>query len=169
MVIDRIANENSVLLKKPFFKKYKIGRGRIEGKEFILVKPLTFMNMSGTIFPELLKKFRISAGNLIVVCDNLDLPLGICRIKRKGSHGGHNGLRSIIDQIGSNDFLRLFVGIGRPKSKSDIVSYVLSRPDSSEFPLFLRGVERAAGAAVKLITRPPEEVMNECNRRVAST
>ncbi len=165
MVIEKIAKEHSIPMKKPFFRKYLMGKGRTENVEFVLVKPLTYMNSSGIIFPELFRRYSGSGDTVVVIVDNLDLPEGTCRIKKEGSPGTHNGLRSISAHLGHNRFLRLFVGIGRPEKKQDIISYVLSGPDIHHYPIFMRGIERASEAALKLVFRPLDEVMNEYNRR----
>ncbi len=165
MVIDSIAAKQSVRLKKPFLKRYKIGKGRIEGEEFALVQPLTYMNNSGSIFPGLLRTYGGEKSTVLVIVDNMDLPEGTCRIKKGGSSSTHNGLKSISTFCSHNHFLRLFVGIGKPEKRDDIISYVLSRPDPDHYLRMVRGVERAAEAALKLVHRPLEEVMNEYNQR----
>ncbi len=155
-------------MKKPFFKKYLIGKGQTENCEYILVKPLTYMNNSGIIFPGLLRRYTAPGDKVVVIVDNLDLPEGTCRIKKEGSPGTHNGLRSIVDNLGHNHFLRLFIGIGRPEKKEEIISYVLTDPDAHHYPLFTRGIDRAADAALKLVSHPLDEVMNEYNRRTSA-
>lgn len=148
--------------------KYRAGSGRIKGNEFALVQPLTFMNNSGVVVPMVLKKFNCPEDRMIVIVDNLDLPEGECRIKKQGSPGGHNGLRSIEAVLGRSSFPRLFVGIGRPEKKEEVISYVLSSPDTAAMPRFMKGVERAAEAALKLVYLPQVEVMNEYNRRTTA-
>lgn len=139
--------------------------GRIKGEDFILVQPLTFMNRSGMVIPSLFKKYHKVISRTVIIVDNLDLPEGTCRIKKRGSYSGHNGLKSILAYIESEDFIRLFIGIGRPAEKDQVISYVLSRPDDESYSKFMTGVERAAEAALKLVYMPIDEVLNVYNRR----
>ncbi len=134
-------------------------------ESFILVQPLTYMNNSGSVISDVLERYASPGDQLVVIVDNLDLPEGMCRIKKKGSDGGHNGLKSISENLGHNDYLRIFVGIDRPAEKEEIQSYVLSPPDVQHGTLFMHGVEKAAEAALKLLYRPLNEVMSEYNQR----
>jgi len=103
------------------------GKGIIENKNVILAEPLTFMNLSGVAVAALLKKYRIDSADLLIACDDLDLDFGVMRIRPSGSSGGHKGLSSIIDYLGSREFPRLRIGIGRQKeSRQDAAEYVLS-------------------------------------------
>lgn len=103
--------------------------------KLVLLKPMTFMNRSGLSVGGLLRYYKIKPEEMLVVHDELDLPEGIVKMKRDGGHAGHNGLRDIIAHIGSRDFYRLRIGIGRPVSGS-VADYVLSRPSSHAFELF---------------------------------
>ncbi|HID65408.1 MAG TPA: aminoacyl-tRNA hydrolase, partial [Aquificaceae bacterium] len=125
MVIDELVK--SLRAKKPSEEAlslvYKI---RIGGKEVFLAKPLTYMNNSGAAVYNLLEEYGLSPEQMIVIYDDLDLPLGTIRLRLKGSSGGHKGVESIIKYIGTQNFPRLRIGIGRPKKKEDVVKYVLS-------------------------------------------
>ena len=103
-----------------------IGTGNIDSGNVILAKPQTFMNESGRAVAALLRESYASADDLIVIHDELDLPLGTVRVKAGGGHGGHNGLRSLITELGSPDFVRVRIGIGRPEPGVDPADYVLS-------------------------------------------
>jgi len=166
LTIDSLSEKYSVRMKKPFFGRYLAGRLALGGNEAVLIKPLTFMNRSGIVFPRLMRKYGVGVESVVVICDNMDLPYGMCRVKKGGSHGGHNGLRSIVESIGDSGFIRIFVGIGRPSRRDEIVEYVLSSPPEDDFPVFMSGVEKAGSAAGMLLTNPLEEVMHEYNRRV---
>lgn len=98
------------------------------GSRLILLKPMTFMNRSGLSVGKLLRFYKFRPEEMLVVHDELDLPEGVFRLKRDGGHAGHNGLRDIIDHIGSRDFFRLRIGIGRPESGRSVADYVLSAP-----------------------------------------
>ena len=118
-VIDLLAKDNNVLLKKAFNKPFEQGRLKIKDEEILLIKPLTYMNASGDIFPY----FRNENITTVIVCvDNMDLDVGKARLKFGGSSAGHNGLKSIIAHYGNN-FYRLYIGVGRPNG--DVVSHVL--------------------------------------------
>jgi PTH1 family peptidyl-tRNA hydrolase len=127
--------------------------------------PLTFMNNSGSVATYALRQAKLSESNLVVVCDNLDLPPGSCRLKRGGGHAGHNGLKSVISHLGSTDFLRLYVGIGHPGKRSSVVDWVLGVPGEPEKGLIQDAVERAAAAIISLLTEQVEKVMNELNTK----
>lgn len=132
-----------------------------------LVKPLTFMNASGEILPAVLKRARATLAEVVVVCDSLDLPAGQCRLRTRGSAGGQKGLESIIRSAGTNEIVRLVIGIGRPAVRDDIVGYVLSRPREDERAALASAVEQAADALLRLPQHGAERVMNEINRKAA--
>jgi PTH1 family peptidyl-tRNA hydrolase len=163
--LDRLAEKGAHRFRKPIFANYSILPVSVEAGQFDLIKPLTYMNRSGAILSPLFKKTGLGLGNVLVICDHLDLPVGICRLKRKGSSGGHRGLQSIIDESGTEDFLRLYVGIGRPEDDTTIHDYVLGDPSQEEKLVLDAAVEKAAEAVLKLQKEPPEQVMNELNRR----
>ncbi len=165
MVIDELASCFSVKLKKPLFKNYSIARGVYQDKEIILIKPLTFMNRSGLILPNIAKNYIGSDSSLVIICDNMDLAYGECRVKTKGSKSGHNGMNSIIENYGSSEFIRIYIGISHHSEDGGVISHVLGKPDERDLPKFKEGVERGASAAVSLITTTVARVMNEYNRK----
>ena len=123
------------------------------------------MNRSGEIIPGLLKRAGIPLSNMVVVCDNLDLAAGICRLKRRGGDAGHNGLKSIISRIGSSEFPRLYIGVGHPGSRDGVVDWVLGEPDTQDAGKIDVSVQSAVSSVYKLLTGTVEQVMNELNRR----
>jgi peptidyl-tRNA hydrolase, PTH1 family len=126
--------------------------GRLAGASVIIIKPLTFMNESGSSVAGVSGYYRLGAGQLVVVHDELDLPFGTIRLKRDGGDNGHNGLRSITAHLGTRDYYRVRIGIGRPPGRMDPAAYVLrdfSAPERKELPLVL---ERAADAVEMLLT-----------------
>lgn len=127
------------------------------------------MNRSGEILPTLIRNIGspfVLSDHLIVICDTMDLPAGTTRIKRGGSSAGHNGMKSIIQNLGQSDFIRIYIGIGRPAAGVSVVDHVLSRPDEHDLIAFLEGIDRAYDAIIRLLEgHPIEEVMNVCNRR----
>ncbi len=103
---------------------------------------------------------------MLVVCDTLDLPPGVCRLKRKGSSAGHKGLSSIISRLGTGDFMRLYVGIGRPQGRQEnIISHVLGNPEGDEAVLIENAVQAASDSILKLSENEPEKVMNALNKK----
>ncbi|HOV65305.1 MAG TPA: hypothetical protein PLG43_15640, partial [Spirochaetia bacterium] len=97
--------------------------------------------------------------------DSIDLSPGVCRLKMRGGSGGHNGLKSVIQALGSEDFMRLCIGVGRPLSKEDVVRFVLEDPSDDEADLIQQGIDRAALGIIRLLTEPAEKVMHELNRK----
>lgn len=130
-----------------------------------LVKPLTYMNNSGSIFPEILTRTGADLQSILVVCDTIDLPVGQCRLKRKGSAAGQKGLASIIQRLGRQDFPRLFIGIGRPNDRSHVVDYVLSEPKGKEADTLEEALHIAADGVIRLQEEGLEKVMNVFNKR----
>jgi PTH1 family peptidyl-tRNA hydrolase len=128
----------------------------------LLVKPLTFMNLSGQAIGELARYFKIEVGDLIVVVDEADLPLGKLRARARGSAGGHNGLKSVIAHLG-NEFARLRIGVGRGGDQKNLADHVLSRFEKSESADVERMTARAADAAEMFITSGIGAVMNAFN------
>jgi peptidyl-tRNA hydrolase, PTH1 family len=133
------------------------------GKEVLLAKPQTFMNNSGEAAVCLLKKFEIGTQDLIVIYDDIDLPLGKIRIRSGGTSGGHHGIDSIIEHLGNPDFLRIRVGISGEKKPADAVRFVLSEFAKAEKPMLKESVIKAADAAVFLLSNTVEAAMNRFN------
>jgi PTH1 family peptidyl-tRNA hydrolase len=156
-----VARSLGVVLRRPWFRNYRLGRAAQGGRELRLVQPLTFMNRSGAIFPALRPP---TDGGLLVVCDTLDLPPGSCRLRRGGSSAGHKGLASIIAALGDSDFLRLYIGIGRPSRPEEVVDFVLGCPEGPEAELLARGERRAAEGVLALLSEEPAKVMNVLNQ-----
>jgi peptidyl-tRNA hydrolase, PTH1 family len=125
---------------------------------------LTFMNRCGQVVPGLLRT-RARGAFLVAVYDSLDLSTGNCRFRLRGSSGGHKGLASLIEALGSEEFPRLAVGIGRPPSKDQVIEYVLSEPSGAEAALFRASIAAAADAVLAYSRDGPGKVMNELHRR----
>ena len=140
--------------------KAMVSENNVNGEKVILLKPLTFMNLSGEAVARIMHSYNVSPEDMIVVCDDMDLPLGKLRIRRKGSGGGHNGLKNIIDCIKSDNFCRMRVGIGR---EEDTINYVLSRFSRSDRKVMEESFERAVCALEALLTETVDKVMNDYN------
>ncbi len=125
MAVNYFARKNGIRFDKKQAES-RTGTGKVAGIQVLLARPQTYMNHSGLAVSRLVKKFKIGHEDLLVVYDDLDLPLGKIRIREGGSTGGHNGIKSIINELGGQDFPRLRVGIGRPGAKeSDVIPYLL--------------------------------------------
>ncbi len=135
--------------------------------QHLLVKPLTYMNLSGRVLPYLFKKTSCTVEDLIVVVDNLDLPVGACRLKKGGGNAGHNGLKSIIQALGHNDFLRFYIGIGRPEHRTMVKSYVLQRFEEDELDPYQESLTKATESLLKLNKNNYLSIANEINRKIS--
>jgi PTH1 family peptidyl-tRNA hydrolase len=137
-----------------------------QGSELIeLAGTLDFMNVTGPPLKGLLREYQLSPDDLILVHDDLDLEPGRLRIKQSGGHGGHNGIRSVIDALGTSEFLRLKIGIGRPAPGQDSAEYVLEAVTDKEMEVIEPCLERAVDALEALIHRGTETAMNQFNVR----
>lgn len=125
-VIEELRKKYGLFLKKEKYLSCLSAKSSIAGAPLLLAMPLTFMNLSGSAVAGLLAKYRVALADLLVICDDIDLAFGRIKVRCLGSSGGHNGLKSIIDNLGSDKFARLRIGIGRPASlKTDMAEYVL--------------------------------------------
>ena len=139
--------------------------GRFRQKPLYLQQPLTFMNLSGEAVARAAGKLQLEPSEILIVSDDMDLPLGKLRLRRGGSDGGHNGLKSVISELGSADFLRLRLGIGRPEHRGEVVDHVLSAFTPEEQKLFDAELESAVKAVKLVLSVPLNMAMNEVNRR----
>jgi PTH1 family peptidyl-tRNA hydrolase len=127
-------------------------RAAWRGEPLYLVKPLSFMNVSGPVVAAALRRHRATAADLILVYDDIDLPLGTIRVRMKGSAGGHNGVRSIIEALGTSDIRRVKVGVGRPLRKEDVADHVLTTFEPEEQPAVEAAVAEAADRVLSMLT-----------------
>lgn len=139
------------------------GDGSIKGERILLVKPQTFMNLSGESVREIAEWYKLPVENIIVIYDDVDLPVGTVRIRPKGSSGTHNGMKSVIYQLQSDDFPRIRIGIGKAPGGWDLADYVLSRFSADETNDVRESIERAANAAAAIITDGVAAAMNLYN------
>jgi PTH1 family peptidyl-tRNA hydrolase len=143
----------------------RTGSGKIAGNEVVLAKPQTYMNQSGEAVSRLVKKFKISLDELIIIHDDLDLPLAKIRISHGSSSGGHKGINSIIQELGSQDFIRVRIGVGRPEkvSEDEIIAYVLSDFTSEQRKAITPIIPRVSEAILCLLTEGLVPAMNKFN------
>lgn len=165
-VVDTFAQAHQMAFRR-ILHQALIAEGRLAGQRVILAKPQTFMNLSGRSVRPLVSYYRVPLNRLLVVYDDMDLPLGALRLRPRGSPGGHNGMKSIVQALGTIEFPRLRIGIGRPPGHMSPVDYVLQnfRPDEEEI---LEGVlHRAAQAVCTFIEEGLEAAMNRFNAQPA--
>lgn len=136
-----------------------MARGRVHGHEVLLLKPQTFMNVSGRSVGALAQFYKIAPAEILVAHDELDLPPGVARLKLGGGHGGHNGLKDIIAHLGTKDFWRLRLGIGHPGERGEVANFVLNDPRREERELIEAAMEKAQGVAQLVIDGKIEAAM----------
>jgi PTH1 family peptidyl-tRNA hydrolase len=164
MLAERLASEAGIALKRKGHQGL-YGTGRIAGCEATILLPQTFMNLSGVSVGSACKSLGIAPGDLIVAHDDIDLPFGSLRIKVGGGHGGHNGIRSIRAALGTGDFIRVKLGVGRPHPGGDVAGYVLSPFSAVERSRLEDVLENSAKAVETIISQGTQQAMNEFNNR----
>ncbi len=162
-VVDALAKRHGFAAGRRF-ESAKVYRGNIKGREGVLVKPMTYMNLSGDAVAAVLGFHKATPADLIVVHDEMDFAPGQVRVKTSGGHGGHNGLRSIIAHAG-RDFARVRIGVGKPPSAALGATHVLSRFEATTRKLIDDAVEQAANAVELLLEQGAAAAMNRFNRR----
>lgn len=162
-VIDMLAKRHHIRVRE---NKYKAlcGNGVIEGQKVLLVKPQTFMNLSGESIGAILNFYKLQPETeLIVIYDDVSLEPGRLRIRKKGSAGGHNGIKNIISHVGTQEFQRIKVGVGEKPEGWDLADYVLSRPHKAERTLMKDAFEKACTALELMVQGKTDQAMNEFN------
>jgi len=164
MVVDRIAEKIGMAMRDEAAASV-IGEGRWRGRPLALAKPMTFMNRSGQAYQALRRRYGLTALDIIVIYDDISLPLGAIRLRQKGSAGGHNGVENIIDHLNSTDFPRLRVGVGDSFPRGGQVRYVLEPFLEEERPDVEKATEIAAEAALCFVRNGMLTAMNSYNKR----
>lgn len=162
--VDYLADRHGIYMGE---KKHKAltGKGVIGGEKVLLLKPQTFMNLSGESLRSAVDYYKATAQELIVIYDDISLEPGQLRIRLKGSAGGHNGIKNIIAHLGTQEFPRMKVGVGAKPPKMDLKDYVLSRFSKGEQEQMDQAFTEAAKAVAVMITEGPERAMNQFNTR----
>ena len=159
-VLEEIARRSSVEKEESRFDAI-IGHIRIGGEKVFLVKPLTYMNLSGKAVQPLMRWFKLDLSDLIVIYDDMDLPPGTLRLRAQGGSGGHKGMASIIERLGSQEFARIRIGIGRPDNEA--IDWVLGKFSPTEQKLMEEVIGQAAAAVECWVKQGIERAMNEYN------
>lgn len=161
-VVNLLAEEYDIDLSRTKFEAL-YGSGIIEGKKVILVKPQTYMNASGRSVIEFVKFYKLQLNDLIVIYDDMDIDISKIRIRKSGSPGGHNGMKSIVNILADDRFPRIRVGIGKPKVEEDYINYVIGAIPEDEEQELKKGVEKAKEAVKELLKNGIDSAMNKYN------
>ena len=163
MLVDKFAEKHNITLdKKKFNGVY--GKGKYKSNDILLLKPCSYMNRSGQPLRDISHYFNVDFCRIILVYDDLDLPPGKIRIRKQGGAGGHNGVKSVIASLGTNNIGRIKIGIGRPQLQKQVVSYVLHDFEKNEIEEIKNGIEKAAEAAEEIIINGYTACMNNFNK-----
>ena len=161
--IDTIASKYNIKLNKEKFKAV-YGEGFIAGEKVLLLKPQTYMNLSGESLRDFVNWYKVDTENIIIIYDDISLPVGKIRIRPKGSAGGHNGIKSIIFQLGTDVFPRIKIGVGAPQNIDyDLADYVLGKFSKDEIEILIKTVIRTTEAVETIIKHGTEKAMSGFN------
>jgi PTH1 family peptidyl-tRNA hydrolase len=165
LVVDKLAEQAGIRVTRPESKSY-VGLGKIAGNEVVLAKPQTMMNLSGLAVRELLGRAECEPSDVIVVCDDIALPWSMIRVRERGTAGGHNGLKSVIGQLGTKEFPRVRLGVRPEEFRGDLKEYVLRQIRRDEEDLVAEEIELGAEAVNVIVAEGVARAMNRFNRRV---
>lgn len=160
--INKIAQQYNIEINKNRFQGL-YESAVIEGQKIILVKPQTYMNLSGNCVKEIADFYKVQKEEILVIYDDMDIEPGKIKIRKKGSGGGHNGMKSIIQMLGTEEFPRIRIGIGRPEHNGDEINYVIGAIPEEEIPKLEEGVEKAKDAVIEILKNGIDSAMNKLN------
>ena len=163
-VVEQLASRSGIPLKKKGHQAF-YGAGRLTGQEVTLLQPQTFMNLSGASVGSACRSLGVAPGDLIVIHDDVDLDFGIMKIKSGGGHGGQNGIRHIREVLGTGDFVRVKVGVGRPVGDQDVSGHVLSRFNATERKSLDLLLSSVADAVETILDKGVLDAMNAFNNK----
>ena len=160
--INQIAKNNNIQITKNKFKGL-CESTIIQNQKLILLKPQTYMNLSGESVKEVAEFYNLKPEEIIVIYDDIDIEKGHIKIRKKGGAGSHNGMKSVVEELQSTDFARIRVGIGQPEFKSDMINYVIGKVSQEEQEILQQGVEKAAKAVEEILKNGIDRAMNKFN------
>ena len=160
--INKIAKQYGIEITKSKFKGL-YGIGEIEGEKVILLKPQTYMNLSGESIKEIIKFYKIGIEQLIVIYDDIDIAPGIIKIRKAGGPGTHNGMKSVVNELGTQNFKRVRVGIGMPENKQNLIEYVIGAIAEEDKEKLEKGTDLAKEAVIEIIKNGIDKAMNQFN------
>lgn len=163
-VINKLSEKYGIEVNKSKFKGL-VGNGIIEGEKVVLLKPQTFMNLSGESVIEAMNFYKIQKENLIIIYDDVDIEPGNIRIRKNGSAGSHNGMKSVIEHIKTEDFVRIRVGIGKPKEHIDMINHVIGHILEDELNTLDEGISAAKESVVEMLKNSIDSAMNKFNKK----
>ena len=161
-VINKIAKQCNIEVNKKKFDAL-CGDGIIENEKVVMLKPQTYMNLSGKSIIQAVNFYKIPMQNIIVIYDDIDIEPGLIRIRKKGSSGSHNGMKSVVAELQSEEFARIRVGIGKPQYPNDMINYVIGAVPEEELEKLNEGCEKAKDACLQIIKNGLDKAMNEFN------
>jgi PTH1 family peptidyl-tRNA hydrolase len=164
LAVDRLAERIGVRIRRPEGKSL-VGVGKLGGSGVVLAKPQTFMNASGLAVRQLVGRFEADPAEMVVIADDAALPQGALRIRERGSAGGHNGLKSLIGALGSDEFVRIRIGIGPAAPSEDLADHVLRPMSDRDLEQAVEAIDRAVEAVVTIFEKGVAAAMNRFNRR----
>ena len=160
--INELAKNNNINITKTKFKAL-YETGIIQNEKVILLKPQTYMNLSGESIKEICDFYNIEAKDIIVIYDDIDIEKGKIKLRKKGGPGSHNGMKSVVQELGTTEFPRVRVGIGQPEFKSDMINYVIGKVPEKEQKVLAEGVKKASEAVEEIIKNGIDIAMNKFN------
>ena len=160
--INKLANEYNIKINKNKFKGL-CGSGIIENENVILLKPQTYMNLSGESIKEAMAFYKIKSENIIVIYDDIDIEPGIIKIRKKGGPGGHNGMKSVISEIDTQNFPRIRIGIGKPENKGQLIEYVIGKMPQTDKDILEKATILGKEAILEIIKNGVDIAMNKFN------
>ena len=160
--INKLAKQYNIEISKTNFKG-QYGTGIIENEKVILLKPQTYMNLSGESVKEIINFYKINTDQLIIIYDDIDIEAGTIKLRKTGGPGNHNGMKSVINEIETQKFPRIRVGIGKPEHKGDLINYVIGKIPENEKEILDKGTTLAKDAIVEIIKNGIDIAMNKFN------
>ena len=162
MALDNFAEAHNLTFSK---NKYsgKVAEGIVNGEKVILLKPETFMNLSGKSVIELMNMLKLKSSEVLVISDDIDLQFADLRLRQNGSAGTHNGMKSVIQNLNTEDFIRVRVGIGTPENKEDIINYVIGQIPKKERDILNKSIEKAKDSVIEVLENGIDIAMNKFN------
>ena len=161
-VINKLSEKQNIKVNKSKFNSL-YGTGTIEGEKVILLKPQTYMNLSGEAVRDFKNFYKINSENIIVIYDDLDIEPGIIKIRKKGGPGTHNGMKSIVHEIQTEEFPRIRIGIGNPEFKNALINYILSKIPDEDYKVLETSIDQSVVAIEEILKSGIDNAMNKYN------
>lgn len=160
--VNKIAKMYQIEMKRKKFDAI-YGDGIIEGKKVMLIKPQTYMNLSGKALIQFIQFYQVALEDMVVIYDDMDIEPGEIKIRKKGGAGSHNGMKSVVSELQSEEFARIRVGIGKPERKEEMISYVIGSIPEEEKNILEEGTTKASKAVIEIIKQGIDQAMNRFN------